>query len=381
LIRKGFPDFAIYYCAGTVVRQGLGHQLYDPVPRFEVEKQFASAVPQFRGPLPYTHPPFETLFFLPFSYLTWSEAYIFWNLMNVVLLGAVVFLLRPHAPGLRGHSVVTWILTALAFFPVLYCLLQGQDAILLLFFYTLTFVCLKKNKFAAAGACLGLGLFKFHLVLPFLFLFLVQKGGTDQKRKLLYGLVPVALVLATASAAIAGPGSIWRYLRYVLYWEDVLAKTEIRVPAGMPNLRGLMYMFLPAGSYAVPLLLLLSFGFLAFAAWKIRSATTPNLFELKFSLALVVTALISYHVVSYDLSMLLVPIVLLLNYFVTENRFHKESGVLVGLAIAALFFSPVQLFLSLQYKRFGLMAFVLLLLMYGIVQELSSRSREVEAKG
>src|SRR5947209_10203577 len=79
LIAKGYPDFAIYYCAGDVVRHGLGHQLYDPAPRFEVEQQFATYVPQFRGPLPYTHPPFETLFFLPFSYLSWIHAYTAWN--------------------------------------------------------------------------------------------------------------------------------------------------------------------------------------------------------------------------------------------------------------------------------------------------------------
>ncbi len=105
LIAAGLPDFAIYYCAGTVVRQGLGHQLYDPAARFEVQQQFATAVPLFRGPLPWTHPPFEALFFVPFSYFPYLTAYALWNVLNLVLVGATLWLLRPLCRRTCGHAV------------------------------------------------------------------------------------------------------------------------------------------------------------------------------------------------------------------------------------------------------------------------------------
>src|SRR5262249_29398786 len=39
-IRKGYSDFSILYCAGTIVRQGRGHQLYDNVTQFQVQRGF-----------------------------------------------------------------------------------------------------------------------------------------------------------------------------------------------------------------------------------------------------------------------------------------------------------------------------------------------------
>jgi len=375
LVQKGYPDFAIYYCAGTVVRQGLGHHLYDDTMQFKVEQQFASDVPLFRGPLPYTHPPFEALFFVPFSYFPYPEAYVLWDLLNVMLLAAIPFLLRPHLPHLEGYSPLLWILASLAFFPIFFTLLQGQDAILLLFLYTLAFVCLKKNQCASAGAWIALGLFKFHLILPFLFLLLVQK-----RKRVLYGFVPVAIALALLSVALAGTKAIMAYPRFVLHLEDTMAGSEM-VPAGMPSLRGLMYIFFPAGAYVAPVLLL-SIGLLLFTGWKCRGVVNADLFDLKFSLALVCTALVGYHVVSYDLSMLMLPVFVLTNYLLAENRFRQWPGVLVVFGITVLFFPPLQLFLSMRYKRFALMGCVLVLWVYAIARELSLRTgSEVALEG
>lgn len=369
LIAAGLPDFAIYYCAGDVVRQGLGHQLYEPVPRFEVQQQFATAVPLFRGPLPWTHPPFEALLFVPFSYFPYLHAYILWNLLNVVLLGATLFLLQPYLSSVRARAPGLWVLATFAFFPVFFNLLEGQDGIVLLFLYAVAFVCLRNGRDAAAGIFLALGLFKFHLVLPFVLLLLLQK-----RWKLLYGFVPVSLLLLLVSVAIAGVRALITYPRYVFYWENMMAGKD-RVPAGMPNLRGLIYVFFSSGPYVVPLLLLLSLALLFFVAWRCRSAQSPARFDLSFSLALVATVLVGYHVVSYDLSVLLIPLLLLANALLETNE-RKWSSALVVAGIALLFFSPLQLFLSLQYKEFALMGLALLLWISGIAGEISLRASE-----
>jgi len=374
LISAGAPDFAIYYCAGTVVRQGLGHQLYDPSVRFEVERQFAAAVPQFRGPLPYYHPPFEALIFAPFTYLPFVQAYVAWNVFNCVLLVLLLFLLRPHLTQLQSYSRLLWILGSWAFFPVFFTFLQAQDAILLLFVYTLTYLCLKTNRHASAGAWLGLGLFKYHLVLPFLVLWLFQKGRTADKLKLVSGFLPLALLTGLVSVAIAGAKSIAAYPRYVLHWENILGGGE-RIIAHMPNLRGLAYLFLPPGPYALALVVLLSLVLIVYAARNCRVAPQMESFDVRYSLAMVTTVLVSYHVVSYDLSMLLLPVALLSNHLLSEER-RRLGGprVLVVVAIATLYFSPLQLYLSLRYKQFSLMAIVLLLWTWGIAGELRVRS-------
>lgn len=366
LVRRGFPDFAIYYCAGTVARQGLSHQFYDPGVRFEVEQQFAAAVPQFRGPLPYTHPPFEAWLFAPFTYFSYISAYILWNLVNLGLLTACAILLWPHLPGLHLYPKFAWVLAFFAFFPVFFNLLEGQDAILLLFLYTLAYVFLRKNRLAVAGACLGLAVFKFHLVVPFILLLLLKKKG-----KVLYGFLPVAGALALGSLAMVGIRAITAYPEYVLYWEKVMSGSD-RVPAGMPNLRGLAYIFLPEGAYVAPLLVVVSLGLLWFAAKTMVTGGSVRLFDLSFSLAAVVTVLVSFHVVSYDLSILVLPVLLLTNHLL-QNPSRRWAATLVAIGIALLYLSPLQLFLSIRYKQFALMAIPLLFWLAAIAVELSSR--------
>lgn len=366
LIGAGLPDFAIYYCAGTVVRQGLGHQLYDVNAHFDVQRQFATAVPLFRGPLPWTHPPFEALFFVPFSYLSYLHAYVAWNLFSLALLAASLALLRPMIPELRARASGLWILAAVAFFPVFFNLLEGQDAIILLFLYAAAVACLRNDRDVVAGILLAVGLFKFHLILPFVLLMVFQK-----RWKLLYGFLPAAALVTLASIPIAGVRSFAAYSDYVFYWEKVLEGKD-RVPAGMPSLRGLMYVLLPQGSYVIPLLALLSLVFLFMVVWKCRAAASSSMFPITLSLTLIATVLVSYHVVSYDLCILLIPVLLLTNDWLV-NRPRRWSSTMILLGIAALFCSPLELYLSLQSRQFALMGVVLLMMFWGICREISLR--------
>jgi hypothetical protein len=366
LVAAGLPDFAIYYCAGHVVREGLGHQLYDPASRFQVQEQFARAVPMFRGPLPWTHPPFEALFFVPFSYFSYLAAYLLWNLLSLVLLGISLWLLSPCLRQLRAHGPPLWLL-ACAFFPIFFNLLEGQDGIVLLFLYTLAYRSLLKNTDAIAGIFLALGLFKFHLILPFVLLLLLQR-----RWKVLYGFVPVSLLAVLASIAIAGTRALSAYPRYVFYWEDLLAGSD-RVPALMPNFRGLFYVFLPDWKYAGPVVVLSSMALLIFVGLRLLSTRLPSA-ELSFSLTLVATVLVSFHVVSYDLSVLLIPVLLLAEYLLRQKNLQRKPSPAIGLGIALLYCAPLELFLSLRYKQFALMAFILVFWMYGMAEEFSQTS-------
>jgi len=156
LIRKGYPDFTIFYSAGKIVRQGLGSKLYDEQTQYRVQQEFAAGVSIRQGPLPYNHPPFEALIFVPFTWLPYFTAYLLWDLVNLLILVALPSLLRPHVPLLQRVPVAGWLFVSLAFFPVFVALLQGQDIILLLLLFTLAFVSLKSRADFAAGCWLGL---------------------------------------------------------------------------------------------------------------------------------------------------------------------------------------------------------------------------------
>jgi len=371
-VGKGYSDFTIYYCAGRIVRQGLGHQLYDDQTQFRVQQEFAREVSIRQGPLPFNHPPFEALLFAPFTLVSYPAAFALWDLANLAMLAALPFLLRPLLPRLQTYSWPFWMLGMLAFFPIFFTLLEGQDAILLLFLYTLSFVCLKKNRDFGAGCWLALGSFKFHLVVPLVFLLLVHG-----RRKVLYGFGAVAVVLVVVSFAVVGREGMISYPNYVLHLEGTMAGGAIS--EGMPNLRGFLDTVLPSNPYAGVVVLLFSLGIVLFAVWQCRGIDSSNLFDLKFSLAAFVTVLVSYHALGYDLSILMLPTLLMANELLGEGKSGRWPAWLMICAGTVLFYSPLQLLLSMRYGRLALVGSVVLLCMFGIAAQISSRTRAMES--
>lgn len=364
LVRKGYPDFTIFYSAGKIVRQGLGKQLYDESTQYRIQQDFASGVSIRQGALPYNHPPFEAALFVPLTYVPYPLAFALWDVANLAMLIALPFLLRPHLPQLQNYGWPLWVLASLTFFPIFMALLQGQDAILLLFLYALAFDRLKKNRDACAGGWLGLGLFKPHLVLPFIFLLLVQS-----RKKILYGFLPVAAVLVLVSTIIVGWAGLESYFRYALHLENTGAHGAI-VVSDMPNLRGALALLFPG---MVSAALVISLGLLLFAVLEMRKRGM-NLFDLKFSLALITTMLVSFHALVYDLSVLFVPVLLVTNDLLSEEKFRGFRRALVITALAIFFLTPLQLVLSLRGHRSAMLGWILLLWFVGIAGEISSRS-------
>jgi hypothetical protein len=105
LVRKGYPDFTIRYSAGKMVRAGMARSLYDERVEFQIQREFAPEVSIRHGALPYNHPPFEALLFVPFTYLPYLPAYLAWNAVNLGLLGLALFLLRRHLPALQSKPL------------------------------------------------------------------------------------------------------------------------------------------------------------------------------------------------------------------------------------------------------------------------------------
>ena len=101
--------------------------------------------------LPFNHPAFEALLFVPFSLLSYRIAYVGWLLANLAMLAMLPGMLRSWMPVLRLAPTWVWIAAELAFFPVFFALLQGQDAILLLFLYALALVALKRGRGRSPG--------------------------------------------------------------------------------------------------------------------------------------------------------------------------------------------------------------------------------------
>jgi hypothetical protein len=281
-LRSGYQDFTVFYHGAELVRSGRVAQLHD------------------------LHPPFEELLFLPLTCLSYFPAYLVWTFLNLVMMVLSFGMVRKTFAETEQLSPVFLILSVAAFAPAVRTLIQGQDSILLLLLVTISVFLLARSSAVLAGAVLGCGLFKFHLVLPLALVLAVRRP------RLWLGLCPVAAALVAVWATMTGWHGIVEYGHVVIDAENHgAAGTPI---AAMPNLRGLIAELMDksvgsGGSSAAVLAIVCATSALGLALWKVRSRSTDTRFV--FAAASVTCILVGYHAVIHDLTLLL-PVVLML---------------------------------------------------------------------
>ncbi|MFZ0804286.1 MAG: glycosyltransferase family 87 protein [Terriglobales bacterium] len=366
-LAAGYADFTAFYTAGKLVRQGQGSRLYDPQAQWRVQQEFARDVAIRQGPLPYLRLPFEALLFVPFTFLPYSAACLVWLLLNLGVVIGVALFLRTQL-GL-AHEFPAWlpVLMALAFVPVFLTLLQGQDSILLLLFYSLAFVALREGADFRAGCWLGLGLIKPHLVLPF-----VAIGVLRGKHKMAAGFLLLTVVLLLVSLGVVGGSGFLRYPGYL--WElERHTERGLVQPRDNPNLRGLVEGFgsgLASPQAITAVIAILSVGLMAWViARSPKNASSGRIADLIFCQAIIVSVLVSYHAFAYDLSVLLLPIFLLMTNWGDGPR-GPARWALLGPGMLLLF-GPIFPWLWLQWHALSLLAVVLLVWMWGVEREIA----------
>jgi len=355
-IVAGSSDFRIFYAAGLMFRRGESRALYNLELQAKTERDFALPGVQRGGPLPYNHPPFEAVLYVPLTYLRYFPAYCVWFVINTLLVAGSILRVRSYLPTLLGDFRALLILTPLAFFPVAYALLQGQDSILLMALYFLAYAALRTGKDSQAGVYLGLGLFKFHLVIPFAFILLLRR-----RWRALAGMTAVALAEILVSWAIVGKSQLIYYPHFAWQVNRQQAPGVI-VPENMANLRGLFLGWNAMNSpshWAEIALVLASVGLIVWAPrqWKPADVRDSRSWNFGFSLCLVVSYLVGYHGYNQDMSLLLLPLLLALDWALADWTAVRRGFKVV---LVLLLLSPLYLLLTLKMSHQNLFSIVLL---------------------
>src|SRR5438445_4068145 len=193
----GHTSFRQLYTAGYMVRTGHARELYN----YDAQKLFQDRLVSHEAVLmPFIRPPFDALVFVPFSFLSYSSAYIAFLALSVGLLAASVRLLRPWTGNLRANHKWLPIAIFASSVPVASALILGQDSILLLALLSASMLAIERERDFMAGMLAGLGLFKFHLLIPLALLLLCWR-----RFRFFAGFSSVATVLALVSIWVAHP--------------------------------------------------------------------------------------------------------------------------------------------------------------------------------
>ncbi len=265
-------DFPMYYRAAEMVRTGDGANLYRP--------QLVD--------YGYTHPAFETLLFLPFTFLPFWWAYILWAVFNVGCLVACHRLIA--ACNLRRVSPGGSLGVLLAFFPTSFAVMNGQDSVLLLVLACWSFYELRSGRHVLSGVIIGFSVARFQFLLPF-----VAVLASWKLVRVLAGAIASAGGLMLLSVFLTG----WRaQITYYYLLRDIAGRDY---PATMANLR-IVLMHVHLTFLLVPL----SLAIVGFALWKGRHLQDAE----QFLIAIVTVCIVDYHLFVHDLCILSLPVVI-----------------------------------------------------------------------
>jgi len=373
-IPLGLPDFSGSYTAGRILRDGHGHRLYDDDLQESIQRSFSPLAVQKRGTiLPYIHLPYEALFYAPLARFSYLTAYGIWLAANLILLGAIPFLLRRRLRVLGKEPLYLWWLAAFGFFPIFISLIQGQDSILLLFLYCVAWRAMERGSNFTSGNWLALGLYKYHLVLPFVL-------AMWRRKKWLGGFVSVAAVLGVISVFITGWPALMRYPHYLWRTEHDLRYGFNTLPGLIANLRGLISGVVPASRPEIEigvtvLASVIVLSLMLHAASKTSAADFARRQGL-FALSVAGSVLLSYHMYVHDMSVLFLAMVLVLEMLLSNSFLPERIRTTLYACIAILSCSPLYLVLTLRYGQLRLMAIVLLIFFFGLLRLIDSSSQD-----
>jgi hypothetical protein len=190
-------DFPAFYAAARIVRAGTAGQLYDPATQREAQRGLLGD--KVEGWIHFAYPPYVAWLYAPLSLVSFKTAYVVYTILAALAAVAAILLLRQSAPLIHAH-LLTAIAAALTFYPLLRANLGGQNTAFSLLCAAGAVAALSRTRYALAGICLGLWMFKPQLALP------VAVFTAVAYPRILRGLLPVmagwyALGVATAGAS------------------------------------------------------------------------------------------------------------------------------------------------------------------------------------
>ena len=355
-------DFRAFYAAGYLVRT-QPRSLYDLGRQAAVQDALVS----HNGVLmPFYHPSYEAALFAPFSLLPFHTAYCLFMALMVLCLVGSFYAMRPlfstRIPWLQARPG----LLLVCFVPTVASIAWGQDSLLFLLLLCMTLRKSQRGDQTLAGCFLGLALFRFQLAIPLAILLTVYRG-----RRFAWGFLSTAAAVIVLSISItrrSGTVLLGHLLANasLLHNQGAYAQQLMKVrPTFMANLTGLLYamgtrFMAPHASFVVVLL-----ASACLLTWTVLSIRRKADEDTILAMALLCTVLLSYHFLPYDLGILL-PVFALLPKRVPP------------LALAALYWLPLVLFLALGGHALFLYSIPLLALLIYLSISRDPRPRGVE---
>jgi hypothetical protein len=314
----GISDLRQLYTGGYMIRTGHQKQLYNYDLQWQLEKTLVGG----QLMLPVNHLAFEELFFAPLSLFSYRTAYWVFLVVNAILLIVCVRILRSTMEVLSDRWRWFPVLLIAAFYPISRAFVLGQDSIIMLSLLAGALYALDHDKELTAGLLIGVGMFKFQIIIPIALLFFIWR-----RWRVCTGFMISSGTAGLVSLGLIGLSGAREYVSMLSGMSFHLHSTADMIrygtfPTAMMNLRGLATALL-GGT--------LSATGVQFAVLVSSAAVLLMAAKQQPSLPLAITAgsLVSYHFLCHDASILIIPLATALG---SRSAWSGAAAVLLLLA-------------------------------------------------
>lgn len=271
---------------------------------------------------PMVYPPFYYAAVSPLSKLEYLTAARVWLFLMVLALIAALFVIRRVT-----HLHIGLLLATCFSAPLLLSLTTGQKSTVLLLILATTFWAYRSNKKFLSGAVFGLIAFKPHLGVPIGLFMLFRR-----EYSFVMGCYFSVFVLIVASL-FTGFDVCTDYFAVVMGFSDYVQTGGYHLEKGFSLWSAWQLMandplVAKIGTIASSLIIL------GGTAWTLRKPERMQGDEAlrSFSAMVMATVLVAPHLYGYDLTMLVLPALLLTQFFLNQRR----AGTNVNLVAPAL---------------------------------------------
>jgi alpha-1,2-mannosyltransferase len=292
-------DYARLYVTGAIADEQRWDELFDPGAHQREAKTRIDPNLEMSGLHP-NYGPTAAWLLAPLSRLPFLTSWAVFSIGSIALFLFAVWLLVGDTTALGSHRWL--VLLACLASPALFSTLRyGQLSAVTTAIFIGAAVCDRRGWPLAAGACLGMAFYKPNLVLPAALVW-----GITRHWRLLSGVILGATAHVALGVVVAGPAATRQWFETLLS----LARDPNLVqgfPWEVHSLRGFWRL---AGAYP-PLLSWLAATTTAvavFAAVWVWTRTRRT--DERWAALVLMTALVSPHLLTYDLLLLTLPLVL-----------------------------------------------------------------------
>jgi hypothetical protein len=298
-------DFVHEYAGGWIVREGESSRIYDRHYFYEVQHDPAVVGHRWRTgtwALP-LYPPFYYVWCVPLALLDYRTASLWFTAFTFAALVASTVLIAGADRRTRG-ALGWWFAASACYVPVLESLVGGQKGTVFLLVFALTYRLLARKRLFLAGAVFALASVKPQLMLVLLLVMLLQREW-----RFFAGLLATGAVLG-AQSLIVGWQPLLDWISSLLHpWPHT-----VMVPRSH-NWLGFARLLL--GEYSGPAVGALWLALVAATGcvvWRVlggRLDYESRRFRVQFAAIVLATPLVSPHLYTYDLSILVLPLIAL----------------------------------------------------------------------